>query len=301
MNQQNAIKQFLVSLHHAGITHVTAPRISPEQLIRFQQQAEIVREQPSAATIPVAKTALPARAATIDESQTLANPPATVASLTENPVPVSPTVATLNSPGLLADQIADLPDLDLDQRTEALRVIQAEVSACQRCAELASTRTQTVFGSGNIQPRLLFLGEAPGAEEDRAGEPFVGKAGQKLTEIIENGMKLSRDDVYIMNVLKCRPPGNRNPTDQEAGNCSGFLARQIEIVRPAFICCLGGIAAKHLLASNLTIGKLRGKWHSYRGIPVIATYHPSYLLRNPSARKYVWEDIKMLLGAMQQN
>lgn len=154
-----------------------------------------------------------------------------------------------------------------------------------------------MFGVGNINARLMFVGEAPGADEDRAGEPFVGKAGQLLTKIIE-ACRMKREDVYIGNVIKCRPPGNRNPLPDEVQNCRGYLERQLAIVRPEFICCLGAVAAKSLLNSEATIGRLRGRFYQYEGIPVLCTYHPAYLLRNPSAKRDVWEDMKLLMARM---
>ena len=171
------------------------------------------------------------------------------------------------------------------------------MAACTRCHELAETRTQTVFGVGNPQARLCFLGEAPGADEDRQGEPFVGRAGQLLTKIIE-ACTLRREDVYILNVLKCRPPGNRNPLPEEAANCRGFLDRQLAIIRPEYICCLGAVAAQNLLASEQSIGKMRGRLHDYQGIKVLCTYHPAYLLRNPEAKKDVWQDMQFLMREM---
>jgi DNA polymerase len=180
---------------------------------------------------------------------------------------------------------------------DSLEVIRAEVAACTRCDELAATRTQTVFGVGNPRARLCFLGEAPGADEDAQGEPFVGRAGQLLTRIIE-ACTLSRSDVYILNVLKCRPPGNRNPLPAEVTNCRGFLDRQLAQIRPEFICCLGAVAAQTLLETQQSIGKLRGKFHAYQGIWVMCTYHPAYLLRNPAAKKDVWEDMQMLMARM---
>ena len=190
------------------------------------------------------------------------------------------------------------PALSPQDKLAQLQVIQSEVVACTRCSELATTRTQTVFGVGNPSARLVFVGEAPGADEDAQGEPFVGRAGQLLTDIITKGMKLRREDVYILNVLKCRPPGNRTPAPNEVINCRGFLDRQLEIIRPEFLCCLGSVAAKAILNSELSIGRLRGKFHDYRGIPVLCTYHPAYLLRNPSAKKDVWDDIKVLMKRM---
>jgi DNA polymerase len=179
----------------------------------------------------------------------------------------------------------------------ALDVIRCEVSACQRCGELAATRRQTVFGVGNPQPRLVFMGEAPGADEDRQGEPFVGRAGQLLTKIIE-ACTLSREDVYILNTLKCRPPGNRTPLPHEAANCREFLDRQLAVLRPEFICCLGAVAAQNLLGTAQSIGRLRGRLHDYQAIRVLCTYHPAYLLRNPDAKKDCWQDMQLLMREM---
>lgn len=180
-----------------------------------------------------------------------------------------------------------------------LDILRSEVAACTLCHELAATRTQTVFGVGNPKARLCFLGEAPGADEDRLGEPFVGRGGQLLNKIIE-ACRLKREEVYILNILKCRPPGNRNPTPGEADNCRQYLLRQLELIQPEFICCLGAVAAQNLLRTTDAIGKLRGKVHNYRGISVVCTYHPAYLLRNPSAKKYTWDDMKMLMREMGQ-
>jgi DNA polymerase len=175
-----------------------------------------------------------------------------------------------------------------------LAVLQQEVAGCTLCGELARTRTQTVFGVGNPQARLCFLGEAPGADEDRQGEPFVGRAGQLLNKIIE-ACRMRREDVYILNILKCRPPGNRNPAPDEANNCRRYLDRQLELIGPEFICCLGAVAAQNLLVTTEAIGRLRGKVLAYRGAKVVCTYHPAYLLRNPAAKKYCWDDMKFLM------
>ena len=175
-----------------------------------------------------------------------------------------------------------------------LDVLRDEVSQCQLCNELASTRTQTVFGVGDPQARLCLLGEAPGAEEDRLGEPFVGRSGKLLDKILE-ACGLSRETVYILNVLKCRPPGNRNPTPEESSQCRRFLDRQLELIDPEFICCLGSVAAQNLLSTSEAIGRLRGKVHEYRRINVVCTYHPAYLLRNPAAKKHTWDDMKLLM------
>jgi len=151
-----------------------------------------------------------------------------------------------------------------------------------------------VFGVGNANARICFFGEAPGADEDRLGEPFVGRAGQLLDKMIV-ACKMKREDVYILNVLKCRPPGNRNPLPDEVTNCRGFFERQLDIIRPEIICCLGAVAAQSLLVTDRSIGKLRGQFHDYRGIPVICTYHPAYLLRNPAAKHDTWEDLKLMM------
>jgi uracil-DNA glycosylase len=189
------------------------------------------------------------------------------------------------------------PVLNVDERRHALKLLAEGVSTCSRCAELASTRTQTVFGVGTIDAELCFIGEAPGADEDATGEPFVGAAGQLLNRIIAAcGMK--REEVYICNIIKCRPPGNRLPQVQEAANCREYLDKQLELVRPRFICALGACAAQNLLDTKAPIGRLRGQFHSYRGIPVLCTYHPAYLLRSPEKKREVWEDMKKLLHRM---
>jgi DNA polymerase len=179
----------------------------------------------------------------------------------------------------------------------SLTVLQQEVAACTQCTELATLRTQTVFGVGNPKAKLCFMGEAPGADEDRLGEPFVGRAGQLLNKIIE-ACRLKREDVYILNMIKCRPPGNRNPLPQELANCRSFLERQLDLIQPEFICCLGAVASQNLLNTTIPIGKLRGKLHAYRGAKVVCTFHPAYLLRNPAAKKDAWDDMKFLFREM---
>ncbi len=185
-----------------------------------------------------------------------------------------------------------------EDRAAALAALAREVAACTRCEELVRNRTQTVLGAGDPHARLVFIGEAPGADEDRRGEPFVGAAGQLLTDMIEKGMKLRRRDVYIMNILRCRPPGNRQPLPAEAARCRPFLDRQLAIVQPELICCLGACAAQNLLGRKAPLGELRGRVHDYQGIKVICTYHPAYLLRMPSAKRATWEDLQMLMRQM---
>jgi uracil-DNA glycosylase family 4 len=186
---------------------------------------------------------------------------------------------------------------DPEQRRHELTVLAEKVSKCVRCAELAATRTQTVFGEGALDADICFIGEAPGADEDATGRPFVGAAGQLLNRIIAAcGMK--REEVYICNILRCRPPGNRLPLPHEAANCREWLEKTLEMVRPKYICALGACAAQNLLGTKLAIGKLRGQFHDYRGIPVLCTYHPAFLLRSPDRKKDVWEDLKKLLARM---
>ena len=176
---------------------------------------------------------------------------------------------------------------------ETLENIRADIGDCQRC-RLAQGRTHIVFGSGNPGAKLVFVGEGPGFEEDRQGEPFVGPAGQLLTRIIA-AIKLKRTQVYICNVVKCRPPGNRNPEHAEIESCLSFLERQIAAIKPDFICALGTCAAQTLLKTDRPISKLRGRFHDYLGIKLLPTYHPAYLLRNPDRKRDVWEDMKMLM------
>ncbi|KAA1261772.1 Uracil DNA glycosylase superfamily protein [Rubripirellula obstinata] len=185
--------------------------------------------------------------------------------------------------------------LSADDRKAQLQILAEQVSQCTSCEILASCRTQTVFGEGSPQARFLFFGEGPGADEDRSGRPFVGKAGQLLTKMIV-ACTLDRADCYITNTVKCRPPGNRNPEGDELQNCKAFYQQQLNLIRPEYIVCLGAIAASELLGTKLSVGRLRGKFHQYRGSKVLVTYHPAYLLRNPAAKKAAWEDLQRLMA-----
>jgi len=173
-----------------------------------------------------------------------------------------------------------------------LESIRHEIGDCQRC-KLAAKRTNIVFGSGNPNAELVFVGEAPGYDEDQQGLPFVGRAGQLLTKIIES-INLKREDVYICNVLKCRPPENRNPEPDEVATCNPFLKRQLATIRPKIVCCLGTFAAQTVLQTPASISKLRGRFIDMDGIRVIATFHPAYLLRSPDKKREVWEDMKQI-------
>lgn len=180
---------------------------------------------------------------------------------------------------------------------EPLHDLGREVLGCQQCS-LARTRKNVVFGDGNVSAKIVFVGEAPGADEDEQGLPFVGRAGQLLTNIIK-AMGLARKDVYICNILKCRPPGNRNPLPDEIRLCEPFLKQQLQLISPQIICALGSFAAKTLLKTETPITALRGRFQTYEGIKLMPTYHPAYLLRNPSAKKQVWEDIQLIMKEIE--
>jgi uracil-DNA glycosylase len=177
---------------------------------------------------------------------------------------------------------------------EALAAVRADIGDCTRCKLHAMGRTQVVFGVGNPDADLMFVGEAPGADEDVQGIPFVGRAGQLLTDIIEKGLQIPRKDVYIANVIKCRPPGNRNPEPDEVATCEPFLFQQIDIIKPKVIVALGKFGAQTLLRTLDPISRLRGRVYDYRGAKLIPTFHPAYLLRNPSSKREVWEDMKLV-------
>jgi DNA polymerase len=176
---------------------------------------------------------------------------------------------------------------------ETLQQLRDHIGDCQRC-QLSQSRSHIVFGVGNPDADLVFVGEAPGRDEDLKGEPFVGKAGQLLNRII-SAMGLTREDVYICNVIKCRPPENRNPLPAEIEMCEPFLKEQLNIIKPRAICALGSFASQTLLKSDVKISRIRGQFSDYYGVPLMPTYHPSYLLRNPNAKREVWEDIKMVM------
>ena len=183
--------------------------------------------------------------------------------------------------------------LVLTTPAEALAIVRAEIGDCVRCKLHALGRRQIVFGVGNPDADLMFVGEAPGADEDIQGIPFVGRAGQLLTKIIE-AINLSRNDVYIANVIKCRPPGNRNPEQDEVDTCEPFLFQQIDVIKPKVIVALGTFAARALLRTLDPISRLRGRVYDYRGAKLIPTFHPAFLLRNPASKREVWEDMKLV-------
>ena len=271
---QRATRQLLESWQRSGITHLK--HVNPDP--------NLVTQGALKTTIPPENTALPASR----EVESVAEPEMvvqqTVISPIEDHIETDDCRREMDVPRATKSKL-----VKADRQAE-LDILADKVSKCEQCPELASTRTQTVFGVGNPRAKIMFVGEAPGADEDKQGEPFVGRAGKLLDKIIE-ACQMKRSEIYIANILRCRPPGNRNPSDEEAANCRGFLDAQIEIVDPDYIVCWGSVAAKNLLHSDLPIGKLRGQFYDYGRARVLCTYHPSYLLRNPSAKKHVWEDM----------
>jgi uracil-DNA glycosylase len=271
-NPRRAARQLLADWQSAGLTHVPAATVAP---IAAPPQTELSEAVPS--------TPAPALK--------MQSPPADVAASIPAEKPPAKT------PRTPAPVVMPASSLSLEERKAELQALADRVSQCQRCPELAAARTQTVFGVGNPEARVMFIGEAPGADEDAQGEPFVGRAGQLLNKIIE-ACGWTREQLYICNILRCRPPGNRNPTDEEAANCREYLDGQIRLVDPEYIVCWGSVAARNLLGETTPIGRLRQKWLHYGRSKVLCTYHPSYLLRNPAAKKPVWDDMKFLLAEM---
>lgn len=221
------------------------------------------------------------------------------------------TLARLQAPVAPSSRAAFTPPterpLHAPEKANLLAAIRERVTACTKCAHLASSRTQTVFGVGNPDADLMFIGEAPGADEDQQGEPFVGRAGQLLTKILK-AMNFEREDVYIANILKCRPDmpagsfGNRPPTPTEMQTCRPYLLEQIDIIQPSVLVALGAVAVEGLLGTRTAMRELRGRWHTYNSIPLMITYHPAYLLRNqaPSEKRKVWEDMLQVLERLDQ-
>ena len=194
---------------------------------------------------------------------------------------------------VMANSTADaVSEISVSNAEESMRAVKQELGDCRRC-KLCQERKNIVFGSGSVDARLVFVGEGPGRDEDLQGLPFVGRAGQLLTKIIES-IGLTRDTVYIANVIKCRPPGNRNPEPDEVISCQPYLLKQLKVIQPEIICALGKFAAQTLTSSTNPIGRLRGRFHDFGGIKVMPTFHPAYLLRNPHGKKDVWEDMKMI-------
>lgn len=198
------------------------------------------------------------------------------------------------------EQAAEQAVLSIDDfaKAESLQQLYGAIHDCQKCP-LGATRTHLVFGVGNPHAEIMFIGEAPGADEDRLGEPFVGRAGQLLNKILA-AMKLKREDIYIANILKCRPPNNRDPQPDEAETCEPYLHKQIKLINPKIICCLGRIAAQRLLQTNMSLGQMRDRWFDYRGNLLMVTYHPAALLRSNQYKRPLWDDMQKLLKKLQE-
>jgi len=297
----DATIQHLEDLKARGVRHVA---VSPETL-RALAQPVVGRDAPPGrpGKVPSHKPDGPAARPylkTISAAFTPTAKPA-VQSATPNPQPAIPTPVAeqetlLALPGETAP--SQSPPLDPQAKAAAFAALRERALACVKCEHLASSRKNVVFGVGSIDAQLMFVGEAPGADEDEQGEPFVGKAGQLLTKIIQ-AMGLQRADVYIGNILKCRPDtpgqatGNRKPTTDEMATCLPYLIEQIDLIQPKVLVALGATAVEGLLGKTIGITKLRGTWKTYRGIPLMPTYHPAYLLRNQamSEKRKVWEDM----------
>ncbi|MBI1311889.1 uracil-DNA glycosylase [bacterium] len=313
MTTQRMLRQRLEDLRRAGVTHVpagvselVAAIALPAESHRPAKPATATRAQVASMLQHPASSSRPQPAAVGSAD----SPPVRRSTIEATPVARTPAAHApvrqfaQPSAALPKKYSADMSDpqrpcstLSRSERETQLTSLADRVAACIRCQELAETRTQTVFGVGNPEADIMFLGEAPGADEDRQGEPFVGRAGKLLNDII-TACRLTREEVYICNILRCRPPGNRTPNPQEAANCREFLDGQIEIVNPKYIICWGSCAAQNLLDTKAAIGKLRGEFFDYKGIKVLCTYHPSYLLRQPAAKKDVWEDMKFFRADM---
>jgi DNA polymerase len=277
MDFWRAVEQQLQDWQKAGLTHLPQIPVS-----------EVPVQEPPAAL----KNARPLNA---PASQSMVTP-ATSVPVSRHPT-ATPTPHASESASLArksSQVIVPKHPLDSQQRQIALDSVASVAAKCTRCPHLAVTRNKVVFGTGNPEARIMFIGEAPGADEDETGIPFVGKAGQLLDKIIAAcGWK--REDLYICNILRCRPPGNRTPLPEEAANCREYLDAQISIVKPEYIICWGASAAHNLLTSKVPIGQMRKQFFEYGSAKVTCTYHPSYLLRNPAMKKEVWEDMKFFL------
>jgi DNA polymerase len=213
------------------------------------------------------------------------------------PAGAAPGIA-VEAPDLFAEPAAERPEANAASPAEALTLIRADLGDCTRCKLHGLGRRQIVFGVGNPRAELMFIGEAPGRDEDIQGEPFVGRAGQLLTKMIES-IQLSREDVYIANVIKCRPPENRNPEPDEIASCEPFLFRQLDAIRPRVVVALGAVALKALLKSETPISRMRGRVIEYRGARLVPTFHPAFLLRSPDKKREAWEDLKKVRALLR--
>lgn len=278
------VQQSLVQSFSSSVT------ADPPVQSDFEQTSSLLQGQlaigPESTLQTAAKGETPITGGLDDQPSSMARAPAGDPKSSSSIVADTPSTSTSGN--------WSLPVLSLDERSAEFERMNERVQACRLCSDIVTFRRQTVFGDGTLQPTICFFGEAPGADEDRVGEPFVGAAGQLLTRIIE-AMGLKRAEVYILNALKCRPPQNRTPVPDEIDHCRQYAQAQLDILQPKFIVCLGAVAVRSLLQINNPVGQLRGRFHHYRGSQVVVTYHPAYLLRNEAAKKLVWEDMQMLM------
>jgi DNA polymerase len=280
----DATIRHLEDLQAGGVRHVA---VSPDTLKALVQPAPRAAQPAQTRTAPIANPPLAAVPAQVRQPQ-----PVSLKPVTDPPLPLAQPIEPVNA----------VPALGPEAKAAAFAALRERVLACVKCQHLASSRKNVVFGVGNLNADLMFVGEAPGADEDEQGEPFVGKAGQLLTKIIET-MGLQRGDVYIGNILKCRPDtpgqsaGNRKPTPEEMQTCIPWLHEQIDLIQPKVIVALGATAVEGLLGKTIGITKLRGTWKTYRGIPLMPTYHPAYLLRNQAlhTKREIWEDMLQVM------
>ncbi|MEM9368319.1 MAG: uracil-DNA glycosylase [Planctomycetota bacterium] len=276
---------WIAHLQRSGVRML--PRPIPEHVSQWQSMLSA-----AATSAPTARSDRP-----VTQSVTPAGVESQTDARSVSPsIPASVRPATRLEPVAKVVALAEsypmpLPVVDRQSRMEGLA---ESVQACTRCPELSRCRTQTVFGEGSLEPRFVFFGEGPGADEDRTGRPFVGRAGELLNKMI-TACRLRREDTYILNTVKCRPPGNRNPDASEIEQCREYYQQQLELLQPEYIVCLGAVAARTLLQTKLSVGRLRQRIHRYRDSKVIATYHPAYLLRNPDAKRAAWADLQMML------
>ncbi len=289
-------------------------RKASEQLLKHWQRSGI-SQIPSSSVVAesAASDWLDANASTVFAASTQVFETApqesavsSTAALVREPAPVAvfqpPTVNTAEElpPGSINEfAIAkwNTKALPMLERSNSLGELNDAVIACRKCEEIVCRRQRTVFGVGSLNTRVVMFGEAPGADEDRLGEPFVGAAGQLLDKILA-ACGLGRSEVYILNALKCRPPNNRTPTENEIENCRPFFEQQLETIQPEYIVCWGAVAVRAVLQSTASVGRLRGRFHAFRGAKVLVTYHPAYLLRNTDAKRLTWEDMKLLMKDM---
>ena len=283
------VARLLEHFNRCGVTMLPKSIVEPTRIAAVQTQS-VMSQAVTATAVAPSRTSSDLTAAIRRSVGAPTTSPPPVAPSPPRPVAAQPILVSLDGP-------YPVPLLPVNERTERLQARAAEVSQCMRCDVLCSSRKQTVYGEGNVAARVCFFGEAPGEEEDSTGRPFVGRSGALLTKMIE-ACTLSRDQVYILNTVKCRPPGNRNPMPDEIANCREYFEEQLQIIQPQYIVCLGLVAVQTLLKTTQSIGKLRSRFHKYHNSRVLATYHPSYLLRYPDVKREAWTDLKMLMADM---